>query len=696
MNITLFFFSDYKQYLSKAIANKENVTVKRTSLGLVGASGTGKTSILNLLLDKPPVLKHCSTPILRPLKGIWVIAGVHKWREASPNVLHEVVAGSISKIAKQDKDENIGQSNVKGATSPPPNKKRKLDPINTNQSNIVEETPISSSPSTKQNISPNISLDDLPATKEVLSILESQNYEELANLHFVDVVDSGGQAPFIDIAPALFPHTSVNLVALKLNEDLDSEIEFVYSLDGKMIGHQKRICTTKQLIAAAFSSKAKIEMPKIEGVEYREFDGPRMMVLGTHYDVYKPKKSSFETLEEKNEQLQDILQDYKGLLIPNGDQDIIFPLNALSRDEEAQHIAEKIRQLISKYHIKVPIPMYWYLFHIAIEELKSQEKDIIPISLFHKIGKKHNMEEKEVKSALQYLHDLNVCLYYPNVLPDVVFTSPHYFFEKISDILAVSMGNNEELLDMETLDHLKKEGILKKSMLTRLFSSGFDDDLFSVDQFIELMQHLYIISPLPETNTYFMPCVLEADRDLLKKIPHSAEEPLQPLLLYWKNAVPNGLFPSLVTWLMSKGQRRFKMQRSEKHKQYRNNVTFHCPSIACCVTLFEYPTFIGISSTCDSKFLSRCAEVRDTVLEGISCIVKKFNWTASVDTPKEAYLCSTCMSECNVTCSYHLSTPDDDRQLISCSVNGCRAEMTDAHLAWYHNRTAGNTTEGDA
>ena len=656
----------------------------------MGASGTGKTSILNLLLDKPPVLKHCSTPVLRPLKGIWVIAGVHKWREASPNVLHEVVAGSISKIAKQDKDENICQSNVKGATSPPPSKKRKVDPINANQSDIVEETPISSSPSTKQNISPNISLDDLPATKKVLSILESQKYEELANLHFVDVVDSGGQAPFIDIAPALFPYTSVNLVALKLNEDLNSEIEFIYSLDGKMISSQKGRCTTKQLIAAAFSSKAKIEIPKIEGVEYREFDGPKMMVLGTHYDVYEQEKSSFESLEEKNEQLRHTLQDYKSIVIPKNDhsEDIIFPLNALSRDEEAQHIAKEIRQLISHCHIEVPIPVNWYLFHIAIEELKSQERDIIPISFFYKIGEEHNMEEKEVKSALQYLHDLNVCLYYPNVLPDVVFTSPHYLFGKISNILAVSMGKNEELLlDMKTQEQLKNEGALKKSMLTRLFSSGFDDDLFSVDQFLELMQHLYIISPLPKAGTYFMPCVLEADKDSLKKISHSAEEPLQPLLLSWKNAVPNGLFPSLVTWLMSKGQRRFKMQSPEKHEQYRNNVTFHCPSIACYVSLFEYPTFIGVSSTCDPNFLSRCAEVRDTVLKGISCIVKKFNWTASVANPEEAYLCN--MSECSLT-SYHLSTPDDEYRLISCSVNGCTAKMTDAHLAWYHNRTAGN------
>ena len=664
----------------------------------MGASGTGKTSILNLLLDKPPVLKHCSTPVLRPLKGIWVIAGVHKWREASPNVLHEVVAGSILMIANQDKDENIRQSNVKGATSPPPSEKRKLDPINANQSDIVEETPISSSPSTKQNVSPNISLDDLPATKKVISILESQKYEELANLHFVDVVDSGGQAPFIDIAPALFPYTSVNLVALKLNEDLNSEIEFIYSLDGKMISSEKGRCTTKQLVAAAFSSKAKIEMPKIEGVEYREFDGPKVMVLGTHYDVYEHEKSSFESLEEKNEQLRHTLQDYESLLIPNR-EDVIFPLNALSRDKEAQHIAEKIRQLISHCYIKVQIPVYWYLFHIAIEELKSQEKDIIPISFFYKIGEEHNMEEEEVKSALQYLHDLNVCLYYSNVLPDVVFTSPHYLFEKISDILAVSMGNNEELLllDMKTQKQLKKEGILKKSMLTRVFSSRFDDDLFSVDQFLELMQHLYIISPLsPEADTYFMPCVLEADEDPLKNIPHSAEEPLQPLLLSWKNAVPNGLFPSLVTWLMSKGQQRFKMQRPEKHEQYRNNVTFHCPSIACYVTLFEYPTFIGVSSTCDPNFLSRCAEVRDNVLEGISCIVNDFNWTANVATPEEAYLCSMCMSECNVTSSYHLSYSDDECRLISCSMNFCTAVMTNAHFAWYHNRRAGNTTEEHA
>ena len=96
----------------------------------------------------------------------------------------------------------------------------------------------------------------------------------------------------------------------------------------------------------------------------------------------------------------------------------IFPLDTLSRDEESQIIAGKIRQLASKCFTEVEIPVNWYLFQIAIEEMKVNGKMVIPFETFVDIGKLRNMSKNQTTAALQYLHDLNVCLYYPLILPD--------------------------------------------------------------------------------------------------------------------------------------------------------------------------------------------------------------------------------------------------------------------------------------
>ena len=147
-------------------------------------------------------------------------------------------------------------------------------------------------PSAIQPTAPSVSVLDLPATAKVAEILKSsQDYECLEDMHFVSVTDSGGQAPFIDIAPSLFPYNSINLVVFKLNESLDSEITFSYSIDGDMVGSEKRKISTEQLILAAVSSKTRVKRPNIRGVVSMDScEKPHCMALGTHYDVYRKKE----------------------------------------------------------------------------------------------------------------------------------------------------------------------------------------------------------------------------------------------------------------------------------------------------------------------------------------------------------------------------------------------------------------------
>ena len=537
---------DYKPYLEEA-AKRGTVKSKKTSIGVVGASGTGKTSILRLLLNQPPVYQHDSTPVARPLKGTWLISlGDKRWIQATPDTLHAAIANSVKedmKINQQNREQSPSNDEERFLKSPL-SKRRKID--STDTPFPVSEATSAPTASPLSSISQHVSILGLSATKQVVQFLESgQNCE---GFHFVNIVDSGGQAPFIDIAPSLFPYSLLNLVVFKLTDSLKSEITFNYSIDGSLVGSEKRKINTEQLITAAVSTKTKvvkIHKPEIKGLKYsKSFEIPLFMAFGTHYDVYKKNKDeeNMEKLTEKNDRLDIILGNFENALIPNGD-DIIFPLNTLSRDDETQKMAEKIRNLTSEYYTETEVPITWYLFQIAIEELKASGEEMIPFVKFVKIAENHNMNEDEVKAALQYLHDLNVCLYYPEILPQVVFTSPQYIFDKISDIIAVSLNESQEdiMLVRMARKELKNSGIITKDLLTRL-PSKFLDELFSTDDFLKLMHHLHIVAALSEPlDTYFMPCLLETIDDPIQRLDVSV---IEPLLLSWDSTVPHGLFTS--------------------------------------------------------------------------------------------------------------------------------------------------------
>ena len=116
----ILFLIDYRPYLEKA-AKTGIVKSRRTSIGIIGASGAGKMSVMRLLLNQPPVLHHDSTPVARPLKGIWLVSdlGNHqKWMEGSLNTLHTAVANSIQQEITNKDESKTNFHNEENVTDP--------------------------------------------------------------------------------------------------------------------------------------------------------------------------------------------------------------------------------------------------------------------------------------------------------------------------------------------------------------------------------------------------------------------------------------------------------------------------------------------------------------------------------------------------------------------------------------------------
>ena len=279
-------------------------------------------------------------------------------------------------------------------------------------------------------------------------------------------------------------------------------------------------------------------------------------------------------------------ENFKKLIIPNGDK-LIFALNALARDRETKKMASTIRKLAMEYYTEAEIPVCWYILQVAISKIKATNKnpDTIHISKFLEIGCIITMPEDEVKACLQYFHEMLIVLYYPAVLPNVVFTT-QFLLDKISDIIAISLGKVDTGATLGKKEKLKNQGVFKKSLLKHI-SKGFKEDLFIPDDFLHLMTHLFIISQLPDTDEYFIPCVLETADMPFADLTESSIA-VAPLLFTWNETVPNGLFPSLTTCMQSIVTKELVcFQMSTARSQYRNRISFNCHKLACVVTLIE-------------------------------------------------------------------------------------------------------------
>ena len=88
-----------------------------------------------------------------------------------------------------------------------------------------------------QTVDQSSSFPEYTVTQEIIELLpHAQKSEELYRSHWIYCVDTGGQAAFLDIAPALLRYHSVNILTHKLTERLDDKAKFFFSIEGKQIG----------------------------------------------------------------------------------------------------------------------------------------------------------------------------------------------------------------------------------------------------------------------------------------------------------------------------------------------------------------------------------------------------------------------------------------------------------------------------
>ena len=647
-------------------------------LAMSGAPGTGKSSVMNLLLDKPPPENHDSTPVttapeIRKVETTSVITGsrptssnTHFWGKVNRSYFKDMLAKTVKSGLQSTSCESITLHNDESESSSDDDGSQdsssSMDKIQSN-----EDTSVPSLKSLPQSVS--------AVANEIVKVLPIVDESpELNNTHWIHCIDSGGQAAFLDIAPSLLRYNPVSILTQKLNEKLDDQPKFYFSFKGQQIGIPvERKITNLQLLESSFRSLASVDQPDLRKIHVKySHPKPSLLVLGTFFD--KVKECVGESLEQKNARLWSTLKQFSDVRINycESEKQIIFPINATARDEHEKKIADTIRTIVCQSYIEAEIPARWFLFQLELQDLqKTTESMVVSKSECLKIGLALKMNDREVEAAFMFYHDLTIFLYFPHVLPNVVFLHPQPLFNKLSELISISFADAVDCLKEMNIvlpanahHQLKCEGTFMRELLDCL-SDGFTPD-FTADDFLKLMDDRFIIAPLPQKGKFFLPSVLPTTA-CLENIKGPFLEQLDSFVLTWDmKPIPQGLFPAFIVSLLKRhASPQFDLHHPlqldeipEELMQFRNAIQLSCIGPGGSVLLVDSIYWLEIYYTGRSI---KCSSLKQAVLECIGDVITKFQYKPILSVPQERFLCSICPPPLN-----HLCRPDEDKVIVTC------------------------------
>ena len=398
---------------------------------------------------------------------------------------------------------------------------------------------------------------------ELLQIMENKTRSKPLHLHWIQFIDSGGQPQFHELLQAFIRNTSVVMIVLKLSESLDSfpEIAYYDRQTGQLCGNTyTSSLRNDQIIQRCIRTLSKDKQS-------------RVLVVGTHLDLaYK----SPESIEDKNKKLLEMLTLALGKkLITRSPDKVVFPLNALTPGEDDQKVAGEIRGEIAKdKHLSEPykVPIAWFLLE---QDMQKLERSVVNLHTCYQLGSILHMTKTTVNAALDYFHELNIILYYPSTLPNVVFVSPQVIVDKVTELIECSFylrgrPESEEMDSDERWQTFVDHGELSvETLADPKFFKHFVPELFTPHQLLLVFQNLFIVAPISDA-TYFMPSLLpEIVSEELEAYQPTTDID-SPVLVYFPDGCcPGGAFCCLCVYLIS------KCGWKTEGKLFRNYLMFH-------------------------------------------------------------------------------------------------------------------------
>ena len=643
-----------------------------------GSAGVGKTSSMSVVAGETPPDTRDSTPVasrpvslyqLQAMKEVW-LKYTPKQKVALCTQLSKSILGQellevlamgdpTSDFEPSDTEESDSDDEPDASRSVGAGKSTTSTPISQphhTREEVVPKLPPSAAPPAQSLVDPQVLKVIQQVIDEILENIDKcpENVDPITFLHKLLVVDCGGQPQFHEVLPIFLRKMSMIVFVIKLSEELSSHPIIEYFESGKPVGTPYRSDhTTEQLIQRGLQSLHSHRSSKRKGAGS---DAPKIIVIGTHKDEEHKCK---ESRDAKNARLGEmLLPAFKNEIIyfHYGTKKVLFPMNSKHPGQEEEDMAKTIRCAVTRNRQAVPtkLPLPWLGLEIVLDKVTLVlKRGVLNKSECLEIGRRLRLNESTLEAALMYLDELSLIFYYPDILPNHVFTNPQVLLDKISELVKIhhdmmsSSGPEEDTKDWRMfLDHaLITLEFLSQEVFERHYVKGY----FQPKDLVILFRKLYVFAEF-SNGKYFVPCLLRMlCNEEVSKYRLTAAAVVFPLVLHFPDGPPRrGIFCSLLCFLTSPENHHpnpWKLKMPARSLTptclHRNCIQFTIPGLKtpCTVTLIDtlLQFEVHVYVTSNEAAAKVCPAIKGAITDGL----RKANVTLGYmnSTPSFAFLC---------------------------------------------------------
>ena len=678
---------------------------------LIGIMGSGKTTLICRLFGIEPPATYTSTGVAeKAVRGlVHRIAKLGSWEFLSyMKILQFLAPLLLAGIAEADVI-SLARSFIRKEI-PEPTSGFSEDTDQHAQPQTPPPSPPPKSAAVPQ--MPRSQIEKSHASEAMVGLLQSSSAsEEDTVLEFLHVVDTGGQPEFMEIMPCVMHNSHVVALVLNLAQPLDAYPQVTFHEDGRAFTHPvPSFLTNRQLILqAARTMQAKRST-------HRGGQRSNMIVVGTHRDKLWWWKR-LDVIATVNRELNSILLPafQKELIVYRSTDEILFPVNSLTPNKDDEMVFEEIRQSISDPGLGevINIPPSFFMFEQdTIRYAKQQGREMVSFDECMEIGEPLKMGREVVLAALIYFHQHNIFLYFPKVLPELVFTHPQAPLDFVNTIVAFSykvLAGVFKGLPAEYTISLKNAIITEEMLQHKSLSSLFIPNLYQTQHAIELFTHLCVIAPLIDSKSqpegqqsqdadqptpkasstsnqrYLMPSLLK-DLDIGRFLPQSSVAVF--VVRFSDDVVPNGTFGGSIARLLSAhGWEVCRKKDGTPQCLAHNIVSLHDPTMPAQISYVNTTRHFELHVSClDSKeYASIFPQIRNVIFSAIRHTFSVMRFESV--TIQDAFLCQFCSSRStrHAAALHH----HDHSSFLTCTLNGSISKLSDSHRIWIQGEKRG-------
>ena len=422
------------------------------------------------------------------------------------------------------------------------------------------------------------------------------------------------------------------------------------------------------------------------------------MLIGTHKD----QLDSTEPIDEKNKRFSEILlPEFKEYVqyYNVATEKLVFPMNAKSPGNEEKAMVKKIRSLVTNECLPDPedLPLQWLGLEIILDEITHRlGRGLLTKSECIHIASKLHFDESTLEAALMYLDELSLIFYYPQILPELVFTNPQVILDKISELVKVHfdlMRDDTRSFVSCTIGDMWQE-FLHYALVTidflsqEQFKQHYVPGLFEPKDIVILFRKLLIFATFAD-NKLFVPCLLQMlDDAAVSERRNAFQSAAAPLVLKFPHGGPRlGLFCALMSYLTSDlkpepWKLEMKPNSISPACLFRNCILLTMKHTSCTIMLIDAFTHfeVHILAT-DNICREECPRIYQTILTGCEKAALALQYTNSK--PGPAFLCP-CGSG-----GVHVANTSD--QFWTCSLKvGVGGDIPDGYRIWFEDESSAN------